>query len=308
MDLRRDFAEQNMLVFTRLPNFGQKRRLRVLYHKFWMEMQLLCFEFPPRKPNNEEAGQLIKLGNSIRFGQPVKYQTGLDLTGHSELLDEYQMAFEQTRTVFHLRTVKCTLLMKIVYLRHVLSGNHAEGRVMVDPVRIRDQQTAICSIMYKAIQDKRDDGVSNGRILAIADIIRYVDHTPEDDKYCTICYENFRSVPPVLRDNNIRRGSFLAQLDVYKILCFGELPAGTHCLAKLPCGHKFGAQCIWTWMLEHHQCPLCRYDYAASLRKYDQYAPVDREPGNAGRYYFVVAEAFDYFNISDQAVPAPFAY
>jgi len=269
MDLKRDFAEQNELICSRGLNRRQIRRLHILYHKYWMELQLLCFEFPPRKPNDEENAQVERLRDAVRsLHVNPRYLTNIELTAHSELLDEIQLESDLKVTVHHLRPVKYSLIMSLQYLRHNMSGYEREAQAMMDPVLIRSQQTAICGVMYKAAVEDCDDRVPNERILGIVDLLKYVNPQSEKHDDCSICYEALREPVPVLSENNITRGAFQEELGVYKMVVSGILPPFSHCVAQLPCGHQFGAKCIWKWMLQNLQCPLCRRRYALELRKY----------------------------------------
>jgi hypothetical protein len=46
-------------------------------------------------------------------------------------------------------------------------------------------------------------------------------------------------------------------MDEYCTICMTSIGPTTHC-TMVPCGHRFHAVCIQTWLVQRTTCPICR--------------------------------------------------
>ena len=278
MEPGRDHLEQNQLL-DRLPtlSFTQTRRLYTLYHKYRMDLMLLCFNFPPRAATDVEMAQMDRLRDAVSEGPITGYLSNIQLTAYSELLDECRLRLKLYDEVHAPRTRRYTFLMKKRYLDHIIKGEEEKAEAMKQPGYIRAQQTAICAVIFRASIFQNNNTISNRRILAVVDMVKYVNLQQTDDKDCSICYGELQREIPVIQENNIQMGEYDPELGHIPLVCNGTIPSDTHCAAELPCGHKFGAKCIWKWVLRRNMCPLCRNDCTNDLNKYEETDESDDE-------------------------------
>ena len=183
-----------------------------------------------------------------------------------ELLDDINH-ISQSQDYILARDQKHFLLVAKTYLIYELQDEEVLQSNLID-IKVQNAQR---DALAADLNCKEVDRPPIARVIAIVDIIEYVKAPSElfqNDEYCSICHEEFSKGMPEGSNITVWRESKNGNTDTTYVIQ-GTPARSTHHTAKLPCGHIFGAKCIWRVLLEGKTCPICRHNYAKELAKYD---------------------------------------
>jgi len=277
--LRQDAEEEKKLINSiGNLNIRQTRRLWILAKKFEEITQAQLY-FDWSKPlgksqeNNEHHGRRRLLRTALQNAKHIPKNTAAFSAGHwgspminmasVELLDDIcQIRLSLDHVMA--RDQKYFLIMFQRSLQHQI-----QGKALLYSIEILAAQRDAISADLGL---KEIDRPPIPRILAIVELLKYTllpDRHAGEDRDCGICYEELDKDIPTGAKIKVTRESRGGHTDT-TYLIEGTPVRSTHCTAKLPCGHFFGAKCIWRVFLTDTKCPFCRHEYEPQLTRYDR--------------------------------------